>query len=46
MDKEWNDMQYSAIIGFIGQLLGYYIADSKNLDADSPRHLTQAIVLK
>ena len=46
MDKGWNDMQYSAIIGFIGQLLGYYIADSKNLDADSPRHLTQAIVLK
>ena len=46
MDKGWNDMQYSAIIGFIGQLLGYYIAESKNLDADSPRHLTQAIVLK
>ena len=37
MDKGWNDMQYSAIIGFIGQLLGYYIADSKNLDADSPQ---------
>ena len=46
MDKGWNDMQYSAIIGFIGQLLGYYIAESKDLDADSPRHLTQAIVLK
>ena len=29
MDKGWNDMQYSAIIGFIGQLLGYYIAESK-----------------
>ena len=46
MDKGWNDMQYSVIIGFIGQLLGYYIAESKDLDADSPRHLTQAIVLK
>ena len=46
LDEGWNDMQYSAIIGFIGQLLGYYIAESKELDADSPRHLTQAIVLK
>ncbi len=46
MDEGWNDMQYSAMIGFIGQLLGYYIAQSKGLDADSPRHLTQAIVLK
>ncbi len=46
MEEGWNDMQYSAVIGFIGQLLGYYIAESKGLDADSPRHLTQAIVLK
>ena len=29
-------MQYSAIIGFIGQRLGYYIADSKNLDVLLP----------
>ena len=33
------------LIGFIGQFLGYYIAEKKNIDADSPRHLTQAIVL-
>lgn len=46
MDEGWNDMQYAAMIGFIGQMLGYYIAESKELDADSPRHLTQAIVLK
>ena len=46
MDEGWNDMQYASVIGFIGQLLGYYIAESKGLDADSPRHLTQAIVLK
>lgn len=37
--------QYAASIGFIGQLLGCYIAEAKGLDADHPRHLTQAIVL-
>lgn len=46
VDEGYNDMQCAAIIGFIGQLLGYYIAEKKGLDADSPRHLTQAIVLK
>lgn len=46
LEEGWNDIQYAPIIGFIGQLLGYYIADKKNLDADYPRHLTQAIVLK
>ncbi len=40
-----NDMQYAAAIGFIGQFIGYYIAEKKKIDADSPRHLSQAIVL-
>lgn len=40
-----NSAQYAASIGFIGQLLGYYIAELKGLDADHPRNLTQAIVL-
>lgn len=42
----YNDDQYAALIGFIGQFIGYYVAEQKGLDADSPRHLTQAIVLK
>ena len=42
----YNDVQNAAIIGFIGQFLGYYIAEKKNIDADSPRHLSQAIVIK
>lgn len=42
---DYNDMQYAPMIGFIGQLLGYYIAEKKNIDADSPRNLSQAIVL-
>lgn len=41
----YNDMQYAALIGFIGQFIGYYIAEKKNIDADSPRNLSQAIVL-
>ncbi len=41
----YNDMQYAPMIGFIGQLLGYYIAEKKNIDADTPRNLSQAIVL-
>jgi len=40
-----NDMQYAAAIGFIGQFIGYYIAEKKNIDADTPRNLSQAIVL-
>lgn len=46
LDEGWDELQYAPIIGYIGQLLGYYIAQQKQLDADSPRHLTQAIVLK
>ena len=41
----YNAQQNAALIGFIRQFLGYYIAEKKNIDADSPRHLTQAIVL-
>ncbi len=40
-----NDIQYAPVIGIIGQLLGYYIAEKKNINADSPRNLSQAIVL-
>ena len=46
LEYGYNDDQYAALIGFIGQFIGYYIAEKKGLDADSPRHLTQAIVLK
>lgn len=45
LTHDFNDMQYAPIIGFIGQLLGYYIAEKKNIDADFPRNLSQAIVL-
>jgi len=34
------------LAGIFAQLLGYYIAQKKGLDADAPRHLSQAIVLK
>lgn len=42
----YNDAQNAAIIGFIGQLMGYYIAEKKGIDADCPRHLSQAIVIQ
>jgi len=42
----YTELQAAALMGFIGQFLGYYISLAKNIDADSPRHLTQAIVLK
>ncbi|MGI5892524.1 MAG: SIS domain-containing protein [Bacillota bacterium] len=45
LPHDYNDMQYAAIIGFIGQFIGYYIAEKKNINADSPRNLSQAIVL-
>ncbi|MHB8128054.1 MAG: SIS domain-containing protein [Mobilitalea sp.] len=46
LDYGYNDDQYAALIGFIGQFIGCYVAENKGIDADSPRHLTQAIVLK
>ena len=42
----YNDAQNAALIGFIGQFIGYYIAEKKEIDADTPRHLSQAIVIK
>ncbi|MBE7719763.1 MAG: SIS domain-containing protein [Lacrimispora celerecrescens] len=42
----YNDMQNAALIGFIGQFIGYYIAEKKGIDADNPRHLSQAIVIQ
>lgn len=42
----YNDLQNAALIGFIGQFIGYYIAEMKGIDADSPRHLSQAIVIE
>lgn len=40
-----NSLAYAPVIGFIGQLIGCYVAKAKGIDADNPRHLTQAIVL-
>lgn len=45
-ENGYTELQAAALMGFIGQFLGYYISLAKNIDADSPRHLTQAIVLK
>lgn len=42
----YDSLQNAAMIGFIGQWMGYYIAEQKNLNADTPRHLSQAIVIK
>ncbi len=39
-------MQNAALIGLIGQFIGYYIAEKKGIDADHPRHLSQAIVIQ
>ncbi|MCD7737761.1 MAG: SIS domain-containing protein [Lachnospiraceae bacterium] len=46
LDGGLEEIQYAPVIGFIGQFLGYYIALRKGLDADTPRNLSQAIVLK
>ena len=46
MPYGYDSLQNAPIIGFIGQLIGYYVAELKNLNADSPRHLTQAILIK
>ncbi len=46
MPYGYNSLQNAAIIGFIGQTMGYYIAEQKGLNADTPRHLSQAIVIK
>lgn len=46
LTQQRSSLEYAAVIGFIGQFLGYEIARQKGIDADSPRHLTQAIVLE
>ena len=40
-----NDLQLSPVAVLLGQLLGYHAARSKGLNPDSPRHLSQAIVI-
>ncbi len=42
----YHDIQNAPMAGFIGQMIGYYIAEKKQLDADTPRHLSQAIVIE
>ncbi|MEG2086870.1 MAG: SIS domain-containing protein [Angelakisella sp.] len=46
LDGGLNTLQYAAVIGLIGQFMGYYIAQHKGIDADTPRHLSQAIILE
>lgn len=46
LEEGMDELQYAPIIGYIGQFIGYYVALNKNLDADTPRNLSQAIVLK
>lgn len=46
LDYGYDSLQNGAMIGFIGQMMGYYLAEQKGLDADTPRHLSQAIVIK
>lgn len=41
----YHDVQNAPMAGLIGQMIGYYIAEKKGLDADTPRHLSQAIVI-
>lgn len=45
MPYGYDSLQNAAMIGVIGQLMGYYIAEKKHLNADEPRHLSQAIVI-
>lgn len=42
----YHDIQNAPMAGLIGQMIGYYVAEKKQLDADAPRHLSQAIVIK
>lgn len=42
----YHDIQNAPMAGFLGQMIGYYIAEKKQLDADTPRHLSQAIVIE
>ncbi len=46
LDYGYDSLQKAAMIGFIGQMMGYYLAEAKGLNADTPRHLSQAIVIE
>lgn len=46
LDEGYGELLDAPVIGLIGQTLGLAIAAAKGLDADTPRHLSQAIVLK
>lgn len=45
MPYGYDSLQNAPMMGFIGQMMGYYLAEQKGLNADAPRHLSQAIVL-
>lgn len=45
MESGLNDCQLSPVAVLFGQLLGFYAARQKGLNPDSPRHLSQAIVI-
>lgn len=46
LDCGYNADLIAPLVAISGQLLGYYCAVSKGLDLDSPRNLSQAIILK
>lgn len=46
LGNEDDDAYLAPLASFVGQLLGYFIAGQKHIDADQPRNLSQAIVLK
>ncbi len=46
MPYGYDSLQNAAMIGVIGQMMGYHIAEKKQLNADTPRHLSQAIVIQ
>lgn len=45
LDSGLNDCQLAPLAVLPGQLLGFYAARRKGLNLDTPRHLSQAIVL-
>ena len=46
LPEELSEEAAAVLSSFAGQFLGYYLAERRGLDADRPRHLTQAIVLE
>lgn len=45
LELDVDDTLLPVAAAFAGQLMGYYIAVQKGIDADTPRNLSQAIVL-